>query len=194
MASRIAQLPRASRRAILGVFAGLLPRPGAARARSDGICRGLGTSPLPSENHPDFLWTPIRVSHASAAATLHLRIAIAPDGSAEMDGAILVVSALDATAPVSARRRPRRLTANGAPAQATCGDADGDGSVELARLAADFADAQTGAPVAVSLEAQRDIERPGVYVFRLRLGDAEIRVEGRVAFGPAPRRWRGRKR
>lgn len=135
----------------------------------------------------------------SADARVELRLTIAPDGSAQIDGAILVVSALDGPMPLDDPGSTRRLVADGTDAQARCADADGDGHAGIIRIAADLEDAQSGETVRIVLETEptRDIDERGTYPLTLVIGDERWTLDARVTQAPArcrKRRRRGRRR
>ena len=131
-------------------------------------------------------------------ARVNLRVTIARDGSARMDGAILVVSALDGPMPLDDPGRTRRLAAQGTAAQASCADADGDGHSGIVHIAANLEDAHSGDPAPVVLETLpgQDIDEPGIYPLALAIGDERWTVYARVTLGPLRRRGkrRGRRR
>lgn len=124
---------------------------------------------------------------------INLQLTIASDGSARMDGAILVVSALDT--PLPGGGRPTRLAATGTPARADCADANGDGKAGLIRVTADFVDVRSGERIPVVLEtaAGEEIDASGIYRIALQIGEERAAVETRVRVGPG-RRPRTRRR
>jgi hypothetical protein len=131
----------------------------------------------------------------SADAHVDLRLTIAPDGTARMDGAILVVSALDGPMPLDDSGSPRRLMANGTDAQASCADTDGDGHAGIVQIAADLEDAQSGETARIVLETvpTRDIDKRRTYPLTLVIGDERWLLEGRVTLGPTRQRHKRRK-
>jgi hypothetical protein len=138
----------------------------------------------------------------SADTRVDLRVTIAPDGSAQMDGAILVVSALDGPMPLDDPGLTRRLVADGTDAQASCADADGDGHAGIVQIAAELLDARSGEPVRIVLETEpmRDIDERGTYSLILVIGDERWTLDARVTVAPArhrksrKRRRKGRQR
>jgi hypothetical protein len=133
----------------------------------------------------------------SVDTRVDLRLTIGPDGSARMDGAILVVSALDGPMPVGDSGPTRRLVARGTDTQASCADADGDGQTGIVQIAAELLDARSGEPVRIMLETEptRDIDERGTYPLTLMIGDERWTLDARVTLAPARRRKsRGRER
>jgi hypothetical protein len=112
-----------------------------------------------------------------------------------MDGAILVVSALDGPMPVGDPEPPQRLVAEGTAAQASCADANGNENAGLVQVAAGFADTHSGDPVRVVLKALagQDIDASGIYPLTLVIGEERWTVEARVTLERARRRKRRRR-
>ncbi len=112
-----------------------------------------------------------------------------------MDGAILVVSALDGPMPLDDPGPTRRLVARGTDAQTSCADADGDGHAGIVQIVADLEDARSGEPVRIMLETEptRNIDERGTYPLILVIGDERWTVDAWVTLAPARRR-KSRKR
>ncbi|MGH2617596.1 MAG: hypothetical protein ACRDJC_20375 [Thermomicrobiales bacterium] len=112
-----------------------------------------------------------------------------------MDGAILVVSALDGPMPFDDPGRSLRLVAKGTPAQASCADANGDDKPGVVQVAADFQDTGSGDRVRVVLETLpgQDVDKPGTYPLTLSIGDERWKLDARVALGPARQRRKRRR-
>jgi hypothetical protein len=131
-----------------------------------------------------------------ADASLNLRVTIASDGSAQMDGAILVVSALDGPMSRNDPGSTRRLVAHGTNAQARCADADGDGHAGIVQIAADFEDAHSRETVRIVLQTEptRDIDEDGTYLLTLVIGDERWLLDARISLEPTQRRRKHRPR
>jgi len=113
-----------------------------------------------------------------------------------MDGAILVVSALDGPMPLDDPGPTRRLVARGTDAQTSCADADCDGHAGIVQIAADLEDARSSEPVRIVLETEptRDIDEHGTSPLILVIGDERWTVDARFALAPTQRRKSGKRR
>jgi hypothetical protein len=118
---------------------------------------------------------------------LHLELAIAPDSRARVRGAIRI----DGDAPrqlVTGRR--------GAPATATCANADDDGMAGLVKMSSVLRDVRTGERIPVVLETLPglDIDSSGTYGVILLIGEERMTSEARVLLRPGRRKRKRRHR
>lgn len=121
-----------------------------------------------------------------APSSPRLNFAIAPDGSAEIDGVI----------PFPSGHGFILLEAEPDTARCTCADANGNGQSGLTRAELPARDPRSGdlVPVALMPLAGEDIDRPGRYEVEVRVGDERGTISVLVVPLRERRKRRRRKR